>query len=70
MVGQEVADTLKLPNEGVSFMVVKGTFDSDKFKSGHKIYELHDGMPAKVEIEIDTKPFLAEVFPLFERWMD
>ncbi|MFT3696207.1 MAG: HlyD family efflux transporter periplasmic adaptor subunit [Kofleriaceae bacterium] len=70
MVGQEVADTLKLPNEGVSFMVVKGTFDSDKFKSGHKIYELHDGMPAKVEIEIDTKPFLAEVFPLFDRWID
>lgn len=70
MVGQEVADTLKLPNEGVSFMVVKGTFESDKFKSGHKIYELHDGMPAKVEIEIDTKPFLAEVFPLFERWVD
>jgi multidrug efflux system membrane fusion protein len=68
-IGQDLADTLKLSNEG-SYILVKGEFAGDTIKVGKKEFSLHQGMSTKVEIKIDTKPFLVTIFPLFEKYVD
>ncbi|MEP6859529.1 MAG: HlyD family efflux transporter periplasmic adaptor subunit [Deltaproteobacteria bacterium] len=69
-VGQQLADTLKLPNDGATYILVKAKFDSDQIVIGDKNYDLHHGMPIKAEIAIETRPFLADVFPFFEKYLD
>ena len=69
-VGQTKADTLKLPNDGQSYIIVKATFETDKFVVGKKEFELHEGMTTKAEIQIESKPFFATIFPLFEKYFD
>jgi hypothetical protein len=69
MLGQQLADAVKVAQEA-SYTLVKAKFQTDSIKVGKKLFELHDGMPTKVDIEIDSKPFLATVFPLFDKWMD
>ena len=69
-VGQTLGDTLKLPNDGASYVLVKAEFDQDRIQIGDKSYDLHQGMPIKAEIAIETRPFLADVFPFFEKYFD
>ncbi|HET9993346.1 MAG TPA: HlyD family secretion protein, partial [Kofleriaceae bacterium] len=69
-VGQQLADTLKLPNDGQNYVLVRGRFESDEIKIASKTYQLHHGMSTKAEIAIETKPFLASVFPFFEKYFD
>ena len=70
LVGATNADTLKLPNDGQSYIVVRGTFETDKFLVGKKEFELHEGMSTKAEIQIESKPFFASIFPVFEKYFD
>jgi multidrug resistance efflux pump len=69
-VGQALADTLKLPNDGQTYILVKAELESDTIRIGSKTFELHHGMAVKAEIAIETKPFLADVFPFFEKYFD
>jgi len=69
-VGQALADTMKLPNDGATYFRVKAEFDSDQIVIGDKHYDLVQGMPIKGEIAIETRPFLADVFPFFEKYFD
>jgi hypothetical protein len=69
-VGQQLADTLKLPNDGASYIVVKARFENDTFFVGKKEFRLHEGMSTKAEIMIESKPFFASIFPLFEKYFD
>jgi multidrug efflux pump subunit AcrA (membrane-fusion protein) len=69
-VGQQLADTLKLPNDGATYFLVKAEFESDQIKISDKTYDLVHGMPIKGEIAIETRPFLADVFPFFEKYFD
>jgi membrane fusion protein, multidrug efflux system len=68
--GQTIADTLKLPNDGASYIVVRGRFDTDTFMIGKREFQLHEGMPTKAEIQIESKPFFASIFPVFEKYFD
>ena len=52
-----------LPRQGASST-------TDQIKIGDKIYDLVHGMPIKGEIAIETRPFLADVFPFFEKYFD
>jgi membrane fusion protein (multidrug efflux system) len=69
-VGQQLADTLKLPNDGQTYVLVRAELESDTIRIGEKSYELHHGMAVKAEISIETRPFLASVFPFFEKYFD
>jgi multidrug efflux pump subunit AcrA (membrane-fusion protein) len=69
-VGQGLADTLKLPNDGATYIRVVGEFEFDRIPMGDKVYDLVHGMPIKGEIAIETRPFLADVFPFFEKYFD
>lgn len=69
-VGQALADTLKLPNDGATYFLVVAEFDTNQIKLGDKTYDLVHGMPIKGEIAIETRPFLADVFPFFEKYFD
>ena len=69
-VGQQLADTLKLPNDGSSYIVVKAKFETDKFFVGKKEFSLHEGMSTKAEIMIESKPFFSSIFPVFEKYFD
>ncbi|MEO8839992.1 MAG: HlyD family efflux transporter periplasmic adaptor subunit [Kofleriaceae bacterium] len=69
-VGQAAADTLKIPNDGASYIRVKGTFETDTFMVGKREFQLHEGMSTKAEIQIESKPFFASIFPLFEKYFD
>jgi len=69
-VGQGLADSLKLPNDGATYFLVKAEFDMDRIQIGDKSYDLVHGMPIKGEIAIETRPFLADVFPFFEKYFD
>jgi multidrug efflux pump subunit AcrA (membrane-fusion protein) len=68
--GQTLADTLKLPSDGANYIIVKGKFDTDRFLIGKKEFLLHEGMSTKAEIMIDSKPFFASIFPMFEKYFD
>ncbi len=68
-VGQDLADTLKLANDA-NYILVKGEFEGDTIKVGKKEFKLHQGMTTKVEIKIESKPFLVTIFPLFEKYLD
>jgi len=68
--GQSLADTLKLPSDGANYIIVKAKFDTDRFLIGQKEFLLHEGMSTKAEIMIDSKPFFASIFPMFEKYFD
>ena len=68
-VGQDLADTLKLAQDA-NYILVKGEFEGDTIKVGKKEFTLHHGMSTKVEIKIESKPFLVTIFPLFEKYLD
>jgi hypothetical protein len=69
-VGQSAADTLKIPNDGASYIRVKATFETDRFTIGKREFQLHENMSTKAEIQIESKPFFASIFPLFEKYFD
>lgn len=68
--GQQLGDSLKLPNDGATYILVKAEFEADRLFIGDKVYPLVHGMPIKAEIAIETRPFLADVFPFFEKYFD
>jgi len=69
-VGQSAADTLKIPNDGASYVRVRATFETDRFTIGQREFQLHENMSTKAEIQIESKPFFASIFPLFEKYFD
>lgn len=69
-VGQSAADTLKIPNDGASYIRVTGKFETDRFTIGRREFQLHENMSTKAEIQIESKPFFASIFPLFEKYFD
>jgi hypothetical protein len=69
-VGQAAADTMKIPQDGASYIRVLGKFENDKFKIGNREFQLHEGMPTKAEILIESKPFFSSIFPVFEKYFD
>jgi hypothetical protein len=69
-VGQAAADTLKIPQDGASYIRVIGKFENDHFKIGNREFQLHEGMSTKAEILIESKPFFSSIFPVFEKYFD
>ncbi|MEO8554343.1 MAG: HlyD family efflux transporter periplasmic adaptor subunit [Kofleriaceae bacterium] len=67
--GQQLADAVKVAPES-SYTLVRATFPIDTIKVGKKTFELHEGMATKVDIQIENRPFLSTVFPLFEKYFD
>lgn len=68
-VGQQLADAVKIAPD-TSYVLIKSSFPGDTIKVGKKTYDLHEGMSTKCEVQIDSKPFLATVFPMFEKYFD
>jgi biotin carboxyl carrier protein len=53
----------------VTWIAVRARLPSRTFKTEHHTYHYHHGMHAKVEVKIQSKPFLATLVPGFEKYL-
>jgi membrane fusion protein (multidrug efflux system) len=53
----------------VTWIAVRARLPSRTFKTEHHTYHYHHGMHAKVEVKIQSKPFLATLIPGFEKYL-
>lgn len=67
MIGAQLADSLKL--QGGSWVFVRAKLPARSFRTEHRTYFFHHGMPAKVEVKIQSKPFLVTLLPALERYL-
>jgi membrane fusion protein (multidrug efflux system) len=67
--GPEIADGLHLAQDA-SYVLVKAKLPGRTFKSDHREYRFHQGMPASTEVRTDEKRFLARLFPAVEKYVD
>ena len=68
MLGQSLADTLKMPPDG-SYVVVRARLPRRTFETDHAILRFHHGMQAETEVKIAEKPFLVTLFPALEKYV-
>jgi len=68
LVGLELADALKLPNEG-SFILVKARMPARTFKVKGQTLTYAHGMTAMTEVRIESKRFLVTLLPDLEKWV-
>ena len=69
MLGAELADALKLPQEGGTFVVVKAKLPKRTFRAKGKTYNYHQGMPAKTEVKVESKRFIVTLLPSLEKYL-
>ncbi len=65
-VGAQIADSLQLTG---SIVLVTAKLKSRTFKTEHNTYNYHNGMQAKTEIKIQSKPFLVTLLPALEKYL-
>jgi membrane fusion protein (multidrug efflux system) len=53
----------------VTWIAVRARLPSRTFQTEHHTYHYHHGMHAKVEVKIQSKPFLATLVPAFEKYL-
>jgi len=69
MLGAELADSLKLPTDGGSFVVVKASLPKRTFRAKGQTYNFHQGMPAKTEVRVESKRFIVTLLPSLEKYL-
>lgn len=67
--GTELADALKLPQEGGTFVVIKAKLPKRTFRARGKTYNYHQGMPAKTEVRVESKRFIVTLLPSLEKYL-
>jgi hypothetical protein len=53
----------------VSSIAVRARLSSKTFKTEHSTYHYHPGMHAKIDVKIQSKPFLVTLLPAFEKYL-
>ncbi|HTR50586.1 MAG TPA: HlyD family efflux transporter periplasmic adaptor subunit [Kofleriaceae bacterium] len=67
--GAEIADAVKLSQDGGAYVIVKARLPAREFKTEHHTYHYHQGMPAKTEVRVESKRFLVTLLPDLEKVM-
>lgn len=67
IIGEQLADSLKLPPG--SYVWVRAKLPDKQFTTQNRTFYFHHGMPAKTEIKIQSKPFLATLLPAIEKYI-
>lgn len=67
--GAELADSLKLPTDGGSFVLVKAKLPKASFRAKGQTYHFHQGMPAKTEVRVESKRFIVTLLPSLEKYL-
>ncbi len=67
-IGAEIADAVGIKQEG-SYVLVKAHLPTRTFTSDHRIYRFHQGMPARTEVRVVSRPFLVTLVPSLERYL-
>jgi biotin carboxyl carrier protein len=69
MLGPELADALKLAQDG-SYVLVKAKIGKNTFRAKGKKYFFHHGMPAKNEVRVEDKRFITTLLPSLEKYTE
>jgi len=67
--GPELADSLKLPQDG-SYVFVKAKLGKNQFRAKGKKYFFHHGMPSKNEVKVEDKRFITTLLPSLEKYTE
>jgi membrane fusion protein (multidrug efflux system) len=67
--GAEIADGVKLSQDGGSYVIVKARLPAREFKTDHHVYRYHQGMPAKTEVRVESKRFVVTLLPSLEKYL-
>jgi membrane fusion protein (multidrug efflux system) len=68
MLAESIAKELST-GTSVTWIVVRARLPSRTFQTEHHTYHYHHGMHAKVEVKIQSKPFIATLVPGFEKYL-
>jgi multidrug efflux pump subunit AcrA (membrane-fusion protein) len=67
--GQELADALRLGNDGGSYVLVKAKLPARTFRARGRKYNYHPGMPAMTEVRVERKRFIVTLLPSLEKYL-
>jgi membrane fusion protein (multidrug efflux system) len=67
--GLELADAIKLAQDGGTFVLVKARLPKRTFKAKGRLYNYHHGMPVKNEVRVESKRFLVTLLPSLEKYL-
>ncbi|HMG24144.1 MAG TPA: HlyD family efflux transporter periplasmic adaptor subunit, partial [Kofleriaceae bacterium] len=69
--GDTLADSIakELQTTATTWIAVRARLPSRTFKTEHSTYHYHHGMHAKVEVKIQSKPFLATLLPAIQKYL-
>jgi biotin carboxyl carrier protein len=67
--GAEIADGLHLAQDS-SYVLVKAKLPGRTFRTEHRTYHYHQGMPAKTEVRVESKRFLVTLIPSLEKYVE
>lgn len=69
VLGQQLADALKLQGGGGNYVIVKARLPKRTFETENRTYYYHHGMLAVTEVKIQSKPFLVTLLPALEKYL-
>ena len=69
MAGDMLAESVAKELASGTWIAVRARMPSRQFKTEHATFNYHHGMHAKVEIKVQSKPFLSTLLPAIEKWI-
>jgi membrane fusion protein (multidrug efflux system) len=69
MLAESIARELQSSAQTTSWITARARLPSRLFKAEHNSYHYHHGMHAKVEVKIQSKPFLATLLPGLQKYL-
>jgi hypothetical protein len=69
MLAESIARELQASALTTTWTTVHARLPARMFKAEHNTYRYHHGMHAKVEVKIQSKPFLATLLPGIQKYL-
>jgi multidrug resistance efflux pump len=67
--GDMLAESIAKELQAGTWITVRARMPSRTFKTEHNTYHYHHGMHAKVEVKVQSKPFLVTLLPALEKYL-
>ena len=67
--GDMLAESIAKELQAGTWITVRARLPTRTFKTEHNTYHYHHGMHAKVEVKIQSKPFLVTLLPALEKYL-